>query len=384
MKRRITSLLLAFVCVFSILQLQQSTQVRAWNHLSLNATVTSKTKVKLSWKKKNVSSYRVYRASLNKNGDCGKFKRIATLSRSKTSYTNSVSYKKYYRYEVRGYNSKGKLIYSGENDVFSGVSNVSWAEYQWCDAKISPSAIPLEWNCDNGLRPTGYEVYRSENGKTFKKLKTLKNVYKYTDKSVKAKHTYYYKIRAYRTLSGKKIYGAYSEPVKHSAVNKDGKYSVELLPGNVASSSAISGASVIAPILTSPGSISMIVTSKKMNGNLKLDSHIYWDTCFTFKAADGTEQTKFGTATSHLYRSNGTDWQEVEDKKVVTLKPNETFYLRFDFEKTDLMGDIASASSVSFDSFYGGVEYNGFKSNIYFTIPEDNVFSAVIDGERYH
>ena len=385
MKRKGIRFLLALVCVCALCIVPVPTKVNASSYMKLNATAISKTQVKLSWKKKSVSSYKIYRATVNKNDSCGKFKKIATLSKSKVSYTNKVSYKQQYCYRIYGYKN-GKQVYHGEEYVYSAVPASNWDEYQYCDAKISPTAIPLEWNYDNGLKPNGYEIYRSEDGKTYKKIKTLKNVTKYTDKTVKAKNTYYYKVRAYRTISGKKVYGAYSERVKHSAVNKEGIYSFDLLPGDVASSSAISGSSVIAPILASPASIYMVVTSHAMNGDLKLDSEILWDANFTFKVEDGTERTEssFTNATSYLYKLKGNAWQEVEDKKSVTIKPGETFYIRFDLEQGNMAQNIASASDVTLDSCYGGITYNGFEALTYFTLPEDKTFTVGIDGERYH
>ena len=382
MKRKIISFVLAFVCVCSLCNVQAPTKVNAASYMNLNATAISKTQVKLTWKKKSVSSYKIYRATVNKNDTCGKFKKIATVSKSKVSYTNKVTYKQKYCYRIYGYKN-GKKIYQGEEYVYSGVPASGWDEYQFCDAKISPTAIPLNWYAENGLKPTGYEIYRSENGKTYKKIKTLKNVNKYTDKTVQAKHTYYYKVRAYRTISGKKVYGKYSESVKHSAVNKNGIYSMDILPGDVASASAVSGSSVIAPILSSPASIYVVVSSDAMNANITMESGNLWDAEFTFKAEDGTEKTESGHAYGYIYQLKGDAWLEVEDENDVTIKPGETFYIRFDLRK-DNMADMASVSAVTLDAYYGGITYNGFESLTSFTIPDDKTFTVSINGERYH
>ena len=37
---------------------------------------------------------------------------------------------------------------------------------------------------------------------------------KFTDKKVKKGKVYYYKVKAYKTYKGKKIYGSYSQSVK--------------------------------------------------------------------------------------------------------------------------------------------------------------------------
>lgn len=63
----------------------------------------------------------------------------------------------------------------------------------------------------------GYQIYRAtkKSGK-FKKIKTLKGnrVVKYTNTKLKKNKKYYYKVRAYRTVKGKKAYGAFSTTKK--------------------------------------------------------------------------------------------------------------------------------------------------------------------------
>ena len=48
---------------------------------------------------------------------------------------------------------------------------------------------------------------------TYKKVKDIKSgkTTKYTKKSLKAGKTYYFKIRAYKTVSGKNVYSSYSK-----------------------------------------------------------------------------------------------------------------------------------------------------------------------------
>lgn len=64
---------------------------------------------------------------------------------------------------------------------------------------------------------TAYQIYRakSKNGK-FKKVTTRsqKHLGKYTSTRLDRKHTYYYKIRTYKTVKGKKIYSSFSKTVK--------------------------------------------------------------------------------------------------------------------------------------------------------------------------
>ncbi len=59
-------------------------------------------------------------------------------------------------------------------------------------------------------------LYRStKKNSGYKKIATLKKSKKsYTDKTVKKKKTYYYRIKAYKKLDGKTFYGVKSVKVK--------------------------------------------------------------------------------------------------------------------------------------------------------------------------
>lgn len=77
--------------------------------------------------------------------------------------------------------------------------------------KRSKRSVVLSWKKQKNA--TGYEIYRSTKKKgKYKKIATIKKVSKatYTNKKLKKGKTYYYKVRAYKTQSGKKVYGTFS------------------------------------------------------------------------------------------------------------------------------------------------------------------------------
>ena len=69
-------------------------------------------------------------------------------------------------------------------------------------------SIKLSWLKDK--KADGYTVYRYN--KNAKKYKAIKNTKKrsYTNKGLSTGKRYAYKVRAYRVVNGKKVYGAYS------------------------------------------------------------------------------------------------------------------------------------------------------------------------------
>ncbi|MCI8668814.1 MAG: leucine-rich repeat protein [Lachnospiraceae bacterium] len=76
-------------------------------------------------------------------------------------------------------------------------------------ATYTSASIKMSWAKVAGA--AGYEVYRSDskNG-TYKLLKTV-TTNSWTNSGLKAGSKYYYKVRAYKTVNGKKVYGAYSD-----------------------------------------------------------------------------------------------------------------------------------------------------------------------------
>ena len=81
--------------------------------------------------------------------------------------------------------------------------------------KQSARSVRLTWKKVKGC--TGYEVYMSKKKNSgYKKIATLKKAKKvtYTKKKLKKKKTYYFKVRTYKTVNGKKYYSTFSNVKK--------------------------------------------------------------------------------------------------------------------------------------------------------------------------
>lgn len=92
------------VCVFiTELLVTVPAEAKTWTYAdtykTIQATVESKTKIKLSWKKSLNGRLEIYRATANK-GKPGKYKKIADISGKKKSYVDTVQYKKEYYYNT--------------------------------------------------------------------------------------------------------------------------------------------------------------------------------------------------------------------------------------------------------------------------------------------
>ncbi|WP_305146634.1 3D domain-containing protein [Anaerovorax odorimutans] len=166
--------------------------------------------IKIQWKKvEGASGYRVYR-STKKNG---KYKKIATVKGGKTSYNNKkrTTGKTYY-YKVRAYSGS---VQSGYSKTVSAKARPVKTVVK---AKAGEEKITVTWKKISGA--SGYHVYRSgsKNGK-YKRIKTINKgkITRFTNSKLKGGKSYYYKVRAYKKIKGKKVFAAYSAPASAKA-----------------------------------------------------------------------------------------------------------------------------------------------------------------------
>ena len=173
---------------------------------------TAYNKLKVSWKVvPAAASYQIYR-STKKDGDYQNIKTIDSVGTS--SWTDSsVKTGKTYYYKI-------KVVVKTQNgNQTSGFSNVKSAKAVPAKTTLKAKAsnaknVKLTWSKVKGAN--GYEIYRSnsKDGK-YQKVKTISKggTTSYKDGKLKKSTTYYYKIRAYRKVDRKKVYGSYSSVV---------------------------------------------------------------------------------------------------------------------------------------------------------------------------
>ncbi len=171
----------------------------------LTATRNGPQSVKLSWNfVENCKGYYIYRATSKK----GSYRKIATITNPYTlTYKNyKLTTGKTYYYKIIAYGN-----YSQCNSGYSNITSAKPAPLEPKSLKLkkkSKTSIKVSWKKVSGA--SGYVVYRatSKKGK-YKRVATTKKT-SLTNKGLKKKKTYYYKVRAYKTVKGKKYYGSYS------------------------------------------------------------------------------------------------------------------------------------------------------------------------------
>ena len=185
------------------------------NVLSLDKVTTLTTaskaynKVKLTWSGVDgATGYRIYRSTSKTSG----FKKVKSITTSsKVTYTNSnVSCGTTYYYKVRAYRLVDGNYYFGAYSPVVSAKAKPATPGSFKAAKASRTKVKVTWKAVTGA--SGYRIYRSTS-KTggFSSIKTVKSgaSSSYTKKTKRNKK-YYYKMRAYTTVNGKKVWGAYT------------------------------------------------------------------------------------------------------------------------------------------------------------------------------
>ena len=173
---------------------------------ALKLSVASASSMKITWAKATgVSGYEVWYAT----SENGTYKNTKTTSESNYTQTGLKAGTTYY-YKIRSYKTvSGIKVYSAYTSVTSKKltvpkpTNVKLANSDATSLKISWSEV---------ADASGYEIHRatSETGK-HSKIETITSgtIVSYTNKNLTNNKTYYYKIRAYKTVSGVKKYSSY-------------------------------------------------------------------------------------------------------------------------------------------------------------------------------
>mgnify|MGYP000011276057 FL=1 len=165
------------------------------------------TSAKITWKKvSDADGYMIYQ----KQGS-GKKKLIKTVGKNASSYNaKKLKAGTKYTYSVYAYKKSGNSKIKGKEKSKAFVTKPSKVKSVKTTAKSK--ACKISWKKVAGA--SGYQVYMatSKKGK-YKKIGDTKKL-NLTKKSLKKGKTYYFKVRAYKTLNKKKTYGAYSVKVK--------------------------------------------------------------------------------------------------------------------------------------------------------------------------
>ena len=169
--------------------------------------------VQIKWNKlTGATNYQIYRYDPAKK----KYVKLKTVSSGKSSYTDKKrEAARAYKYKIRAYRSTGgKTSYSSYSDVLYTAAKPKKVSALTAKKKTKNS-VKLTWK--KTTRADGYQIYRyNSTKKKWEKVTTIKKgtTVTYTNKKLKSKKTYQYKVRAYRQNGNTTAYGSYSDILK--------------------------------------------------------------------------------------------------------------------------------------------------------------------------
>ena len=173
----------------------------------VKAVSASATSIKVSWSAvSGATGYEVYRCT-TADGTYSKLGYVTTTSRN----CGSLKTGKTYYFKVRAYAEvNGTKIYSNYSTVVNAAPKPA-APTGVKAVSASATSIKVSWSAVSGA--AGYEVYRCTTADgTYLKLGYVTTTSRTCGSLTKGK-TYYFKVRAYTEVDGKKVYSAYSTVV---------------------------------------------------------------------------------------------------------------------------------------------------------------------------
>ena len=197
----------------SVIKEQETVKRKALSKVkSLKVSKTSSSYIKLTWKK--VKGAEGYKVSYSADG-----KKWTTVKTDKASYTvKKLKSGKDYQVKVRAYAGSNQGSYSS---VVKTATKVAAGKLKALKSAKS-GTLTVTWTKLSGA--DGYQLYLSTSKKftskstkkvTVKKGKTVKT----TVKGLKKNKTCYVKLRGYKTVNNKKVYGTFSS-VKSIKIKK--------------------------------------------------------------------------------------------------------------------------------------------------------------------
>ena len=173
----------------------------------LKVKKNTNTSLAFTWKKVNGVNYRLvfYKGS----------KKVSTKYLAGNSYT----YKKLkaatgYTLKVTPYRVvNGKKVYADATKQVQTATAPAAVKLSTVK-KTGRAKVKLTWKKTTGV--SGYEIYMKINKAGYKKIRSINKAktVSYTKTSLKKGKTYSFRLRAYKTINGSKIYGAYSNVKK--------------------------------------------------------------------------------------------------------------------------------------------------------------------------
>lgn len=257
--------------------------VRPIDQMKASAKMDQSAGIEISWNRvSRAADYVIYRSDGNGSG----WEKIKELTPDQTSYVDGdTAMGMDYHYKVEAaceYSQTDRFAYSKEQmpqkltaecEIYTGVGGAFWDQKAMKAKQQKIGQILLTYSFGGegkeAVEPEGVEIYRGTSAGSMKLLERgmVKDIStqefdfgtNYVDNSVEQGKSYYYQVRAYALLNGKRVYGKRSDTMKVQAAEPEGVYSLRL---------------VREPDSYRSNIIVALTSTKKENGVLTLSSDI--------------------------------------------------------------------------------------------------------------
>lgn len=208
MNKRLLAILLTIALLVSCLGLSAVALAEAGAVTGLTASQKSETSVQLSWKA--ASGAEKYQVNMATSKD-GPWKAVKSVTGTSAPVSSGISAGKTYYFMVQAFTegSGGERYYGAQSNVasvkISKAGDVGQASN--LSVSVSGSTVSLSWSAASNA--TKYEIQQSsKSGSGFKSKKSVSGTS--TTVSGLANGTYYFRVKPFKEVSGKRVYGTAS------------------------------------------------------------------------------------------------------------------------------------------------------------------------------
>lgn len=208
---------IVLVSAFSVLPIT-SFAVSVGTPSNVTITVSSATKVKVSWdKSKNAKKYNVYQSTKSNSG----YKLVKSTTANNLTISKLKSGKTYY-FKVRAVNGKSYSKYSAVVTNWGKINGLSTKEYEVIDyrtdgASVNSYAVLINFSKVGTAKGYQFKTYHDDSTHTESMgSNTTKLYYRHANEPQKIN------MRAYKTINGVKVYGPYKTIYNRSTIKISG------------------------------------------------------------------------------------------------------------------------------------------------------------------
>jgi hypothetical protein len=270
-------------------------------------------------------------------------------------------------------------VLSADCSIYTGVGAAYWSQEITKKEQIALGSITLAYyfggSEEDGVEPEGVEIYRSTSGENYTLLKkgrvedfsTKKSDFgkTYVDETVEQGKTYYYQVRAYAVVDGQKIYGKKSTPLKLTAAEPEGKYSLRV----AREPSAYAQHMIVVLTSTAKKNGTLTLSVKDLENKISYqyqeaeDDDTDTDEADAEKKKGKTSKKPAVQAVSMKVSRISTDGRYYSSlTEDIVLKPEQSVYLYL--EPTDSTSQLASSLTLKQAALYIPARYNEGKHTL--------------------